>query len=86
MRLEVTDQAKDWLAKMGFDKMYGARPLRRAIQRYIEDPLSEELLKVKFGAGDAIRIEVADDELKLTPIHTQPPKPATAGKAPKSDS
>jgi len=50
MKLEVTSEAKDYLAKEGYDKLYGARPLRRVIQRLIEDPLSETLLTTKFGA------------------------------------
>jgi len=54
--IEVTDEAKEILAKEGFDKMYGARPLRRAIQRYVEDRLSEELLKGTFKTGEKVRI------------------------------
>ena len=54
MDLEVTDEAKALLAKEGFDPTFGARPLRRAIQRLVEDPLSDELLRGTFSTGDTI--------------------------------
>lgn len=68
MKLEVTTEAKDYLAKEGYDKIYGARPLRRVIQRLIEDPLSETLLTTKFSAGDSVLVEMVDGVLKLSPI------------------
>ncbi|MCR4432311.1 MAG: ATP-dependent Clp protease ATP-binding subunit [Tepidanaerobacteraceae bacterium] len=61
--IEVTDSAKDLLSKEGFDPMYGARPLRRVIQKRIEDRLSEELLKGNITAGDTVLIDVQDGEL-----------------------
>lgn len=61
--VQLTDQAKSFLAKEGFDQAYGARPLRRAIQKHIEDPLSEELLTGQIRKGDAIVID--EDEGKL---------------------
>ncbi|MBV8445705.1 MAG: AAA family ATPase, partial [Candidatus Dormibacteraeota bacterium] len=61
----VTDTAKDKLVEEGFDKIYGARPLRRVIQRLIEDPLSEELLRLKHGPGDQVLVDVLDGEVKL---------------------
>ena len=61
----VSDDAKEKLVVEGFDKIYGARPLRRVIQRVIEDPLSEELLRLKHGPGDAVIVEVVDDEVKM---------------------
>ncbi|MHB8141533.1 MAG: hypothetical protein ACYDHD_09865, partial [Vulcanimicrobiaceae bacterium] len=54
MQLKVTDAAKAILAKKGWDPQFGARPLRRAIQREVEDELSEELLRGTFGYGDHI--------------------------------
>jgi ATP-dependent Clp protease ATP-binding subunit ClpC len=71
MQLEVTAEAKDYLAKQGYDKLYGARPLRRVIQRQIEDPLSETLLTAKFSAGDSVLVELVNGQIKLTPIHKQ---------------
>ncbi len=61
MHLEVTEDAKALLARKGWDPQFGARPLRRAIQREVEDELSEELLKGNFGAGDRILAETNPD-------------------------
>ncbi len=59
----LTDSAKKFLAKVGFDPAYGARPLRRAIQKHIEDRLSEELLRGTIKKGDAVEIDEQDGEL-----------------------
>ncbi len=61
--LHVTDEAKRHLAEEGYDPVYGARPLRRAIQRQLQDPLAREMLEGKFADGDAIRVEVKDGQL-----------------------
>src|SRR5471030_2303852 len=61
MHLEVTEDAKQLLAKKGWDPQFGARPLRRAIQREVEDELAEEMLKGTFGSGDRILAEVNPD-------------------------
>jgi ATP-dependent Clp protease ATP-binding subunit ClpB len=58
MRLEVTDAAVAELAKAGFDPVYGARPLKRAIQQSLENPLSKELLEGRFAPKDLIRVDV----------------------------
>ncbi|MCS6777385.1 MAG: hypothetical protein RMJ43_07330, partial [Chloroherpetonaceae bacterium] len=58
MRLEVSQEVKEFLASEGYDKNMGARPLRRAIQRLIEDPLAEEILRGTFRPGDTIRAEM----------------------------
>ncbi len=63
MPLEVSAEAKELLAKEGFDPAYGARPLRRSVQRLIEDPLSEEILLGRFTAGDTIRADVEDGKI-----------------------
>jgi ATP-dependent Clp protease ATP-binding subunit ClpC len=55
--IEVTDAAKDLLAKEGFDRMYGARPLRRVITSRIEDQLSEELLRGRISRGDTVVVD-----------------------------
>jgi ATP-dependent Clp protease ATP-binding subunit ClpC len=62
--IELTDKAKAWLAKEGYDPVYGARPLRRVIERDIENPLSSELLRGELKEGDVVRIEI-DKEGKL---------------------
>jgi ATP-dependent Clp protease ATP-binding subunit ClpC len=61
--LEIDDSAKTWLAQQGFDPSYGARPLRRAIRRLIEDPLSEEVLRGEFAGGGVVQIKLAGTEL-----------------------
>ncbi len=53
-KIELTEKAKDFLAEKGYDPQYGARPLNRAIQRYLEDPVAEEILKGDFAEGDTI--------------------------------
>ena len=65
LTLKLSDAGSDFLAKHGFDEMYGARPLKRAIQRYIEDPLSEKILMGEFSKGDEIDVDVAEDGTKL---------------------
>jgi ATP-dependent Clp protease ATP-binding subunit ClpC len=61
--LMLTDASRDWLVEHGYSKEYGARPLRRLIQKEIETPLSDALLSGDFQAGDTIRIDVEDEEL-----------------------
>ncbi|MEE9240226.1 MAG: ATP-dependent Clp protease ATP-binding subunit [bacterium] len=63
MRLDLTDEAREWLAKEGYEPAYGARPLRRVIQRHIEDTLSEEVLHGKFSDGGVVLVKLAGDEL-----------------------
>jgi ATP-dependent Clp protease ATP-binding subunit ClpB len=58
--LAVSDEAKDWLAQLGYDVTYGARPLKRVIQKYLVNPLSQELLAGNFGDGDTIKVSVGD--------------------------
>ena len=64
--VELTEEAKSWLAKEGFDPVYGARPLRRAIERYVENPLSTKLLRGEFNPGDTIIVDRGDDGLTFT--------------------
>ncbi|GMQ55625.1 ATP-dependent Clp protease ATP-binding subunit [Vallitalea sediminicola] len=66
IELEVTESAKDYLAKEGFDEAYGARPLRRAIQSKVEDKLAEELLDNKIKYGDKVIVDIKDGELHFT--------------------
>jgi ATP-dependent Clp protease ATP-binding subunit ClpC len=65
MTLRVDDEAKEFLIQQGFDPNYGARPLRRAIQRYVEDALAEEVLRGRFTSGGAVRIRKAEGPLLL---------------------
>jgi ATP-dependent Clp protease ATP-binding subunit ClpC len=75
MSIELTDAARDLVAKRGTDKIYGARPLRRAIQTMIEDPLAEELLEGKWAAGDIVKVDAAGDELTFTKTQGEIPAP-----------
>ena len=63
LSVEVTDEVKDHLAKNGYSEAYGARPLRRLIQRKIEDMLAEEILSGKYSPGDTIVIKLVDDKI-----------------------
>ncbi len=63
MDIELTERAKDYIAEVGYDPVYGARPLKRAIQRYILDPLAVEILEGKFKDGDTIVVDY-DDSVK----------------------
>jgi ATP-dependent Clp protease ATP-binding subunit ClpC len=65
LTLKLSDAASDFLVQHGYDQQYGARPLKRAIQRYIEDPLSEKILIGEFSKGDEIEVDVAGDKEKL---------------------
>ena len=65
MQIHLSDAAKDKLAAAGFDPVYGARPLRRAIQQQVENPLAQEILQGKFQPGDVIEVGVKEDELEF---------------------
>ena len=58
--MEVTESAREHISKIGFDKKFGARPIKRAIQRLIQDPLSIEILKGSFSEGDTVRVDLRD--------------------------
>src|SRR5919106_6069804 len=74
LTLELEPEAKKFLAQKGFDEKFGARPLKRAMQRYLEDPFSEALLQGRFAPGDDVVVEVADPEhLKFTVRSSAPP-------------
>ncbi len=66
--VEVTDAAVDYVAQEGYDAAYGARPLKRVIQREIQNPLATELLKGKISEGGAVRIDFRDDQLVFEPV------------------
>ena len=63
VRISLTEEAKDWLAREGFDPVYGARPLRRAIQRHLENPLSRRILTCEFSEGDEVVVSVDSEGL-----------------------
>ncbi|NIN67321.1 MAG: ATP-dependent chaperone ClpB [Anaerolineae bacterium] len=63
--VHVTDEAKRYLAEKGYDPVYGARPLKRVIQRELQDPLAKEMLEGKFTDGDAVKVDVQDGQLRF---------------------
>ena len=62
----MSERALDMLGEAGFDPVYGARPLRRAIQQHLENRLAKEILKGEFTAGDTIAIDFQDGDLQFT--------------------
>ncbi len=66
LTVELTDTARKWLARQGYDPQFGARPLRRAIQKHVESPLSVKLLRGDFARGDCVSVEAPDGELIFT--------------------
>ena len=66
IKLTVSDEARAWLVRKGYDPVYGARPLRRAIQRYVENPLSTKILQGEFREGDTVAIAVEGETLSFT--------------------
>ena len=66
LHLEVNDAALDYLAEAGYDPVYGARPLKRAVQQYLENPLAQDLLGGKFFPGQTIKVIKAKDGLEFS--------------------
>ena len=71
MGLELTTEALDFLGNVGYDPVYGARPLKRALQQYLENPLAEKILNGTFGPGDTIHVDVADGKLVFSARRTE---------------
>ncbi len=66
--IELSEAALDKLGETGFDPVYGARPLKRAIQQYLENPLAQQLLQGEYMAGDVIKVDVRDDQLVFSKV------------------
>jgi ATP-dependent Clp protease ATP-binding subunit ClpC len=64
-RLNLTEAAKNFIIEKGYDPNYGARPLKRAIQKYVEDPLAEELLKHNVNEGDELELDYLKEEDRI---------------------
>jgi ATP-dependent Clp protease ATP-binding subunit ClpC len=69
----VSDEAKDFISDRGYDSQFGARPLKRAIQKYLEDPLAEEIIKASLSEGDVIEVDF-DKEKEEIKIKVNKPK------------
>lgn len=78
--MEYTTEAKELLAKEGFDPVYGARPLRRAIQRLVEDPLAEEFIRGNFKEGDRVMVDLSPDDPEKLVFFKEGEKPKPSGK------
>ncbi|MEW6061366.1 MAG: ATP-dependent Clp protease ATP-binding subunit [Bacteroidota bacterium] len=78
--IELSKQAKEFLAEKGYDQLYGARPLRRALQKYVEDPIAEEILKGSFTEGSVIKVKLNKKKDEL--IFTSGSHPDEGGEAP----
>jgi ATP-dependent Clp protease ATP-binding subunit ClpC len=81
--VELSDAARKWLAKEGYDPAFGARPLRRAIQKHVESPLSVELLSGKYKDGATVQVDVDEEENKIVfrtsePVRKRAKQPADA--------
>jgi ATP-dependent Clp protease ATP-binding subunit ClpC len=63
--IEMTEKAKDFIVEHGYDEKFGARPLKRAIQKFIEDPLAEEIIRANLQEGDKIKMDVEDGAEEL---------------------
>ena len=67
IRLELTDAARAWLGRVGYDPVYGARPLKRAVQKYLQDPLADEILAGEVHDGSTVKVDEGDGELVIEP-------------------
>ena len=63
--LDLTDAARAWLGRVGYDPVYGARPLKRAVQRFLQDPLADLILRGEVPDGSTVKIDEGDGALKL---------------------
>ena len=75
IQLKITESVRDFLAEAGFDSKYGARPLRRAIQTKLEDPMANALLEGTIKRGDTVRIQLHQKEIHFTPLSEDEKKP-----------
>ncbi|MGQ0588826.1 MAG: ATP-dependent chaperone ClpB [Sphingosinicella sp.] len=67
IQLELTDGARAWLGRVGYDPVYGARPLKRAVQKYLQDPLADAILKGEIKDGQTVKVDEGDGALTLSP-------------------
>lgn len=74
VKIKITERAKNFLVKEGFDPEYGARPIKRTLRKYIEDPLSEEILKGRFRENDEILVDFEEGEIVFRKAETLPAK------------
>jgi ATP-dependent Clp protease ATP-binding subunit ClpC len=78
VHIELTQSAKEFLIEKGYDPQYGARPMRRAVERFLEDPLAEELLRGTVKPGDKVEVVAADAKLSFQVPESQAQSSAAA--------
>jgi ATP-dependent Clp protease ATP-binding subunit ClpB len=66
--IDLTQAARDWLGRVGYDPVYGARPLKRAVQRYLQDPLADLILSGEVKDGQTVKVDEGDGKLALTVV------------------
>jgi ATP-dependent Clp protease ATP-binding subunit ClpC len=71
-KIKITETAKDYIVEKGYDANYGARPLKRAIQKYLEDPMAEEIIKSNLSEGDEIEVDYNKEKDEIVVSHNQP--------------
>jgi len=81
--IKITEAAKDFIVEKGYDANYGARPLKRAIQKYLEDPMAEEMIKNNLTEGDEIEIDYNKEKEEIT-VNSSKPKTKKSKKEDKS--
>ena len=84
-QIELTEKAKDYIADKGYDEAYGARPLKRAIQKFVEDPLAEEIINSKLEEGDTIFVDYNKKEDDVTVKINKPSKSSKEKKEEKKE-
>ena len=72
IQLELSSQASDWLATAGYDPVYGARPLKRAIQRELETPIAKAILAGRYSEGSTAAVDVDGERLSFCLLYTSP--------------
>jgi ATP-dependent Clp protease ATP-binding subunit ClpC len=78
IRIQLDPTAVEFLIDKGYDPTYGARPMRRAVERYLEDPLAEELLRTNIKQGDTVEVYSAGEQLAFRAAQPEPGQPANA--------
>ncbi len=84
-KIQLTEQAKDYIAEKGFDAKFGARPLKRAIQKYLEDPLAEQIIQAKLEEGDTLKVDLNKEGEIAVKIARAKKTPAKGKATKKSD-
>jgi ATP-dependent Clp protease ATP-binding subunit ClpC len=82
VHIDLQQSAKEFLIDKGYDPQYGARPMRRAVERFLEDPLAEELLRGNVKPGDRVDVVAADSKLSFQVLESQTQSSAPAAPAP----